>query len=348
MMTRGGRKPGQEEQPDEGVGTSSELEAMAATSPEDKLEELTGLVKSLMRSQAARDQKWEKDLSRQEQRWKGMQHQFQQIQLQVNAVIDKPDPPEAPAPPTTSEEQEHGFNGEDIPVASGSRSLIEPKLFPLATEDDIEHFLTTFERMANVCRWPRDEWAIRLVPLLTGKARTAYILMDVTDSENYDKVKEAILAKYEITADTYRRRFRSLKVEPGETPRELYVRLKDLFSRWIKPEKSTVEEISEQIILEQFLRMVNPELEIWIREHDPKTAKEAASLAEVFTSARKGSKSTYFSRDTHYAQPKETFSIVSLTQCDLNLEPVLTLNDLVTRCKFSLKLYPYTILHEGF
>ncbi|KAL3967106.1 alpha-2-macroglobulin-like protein [Sarotherodon galilaeus] len=303
MMTRGGRKPGQEEQPDEGVGASSELEAMAATSPEDKLEELTGLVKSLMRSQAARDQKWEKDLSRQEQRWKGMQHQFQQIQLQVNAVIDKPDPPEAPAPPTTSEEQEHGFNVEDIPVASGSRSLIEPKLFPLSPEDNIEHFLTTFERMANVCRWPRDEWAIRLVPLLMGKARTAYILMDVTDSEIYDKVKEAILAKYEITADTYRRRFRSMKVEPGETPRELYVRLKDLFSRWIKPEKSTVEEISEQIILEQFLRMVNPELEIWIREHDPKTAKEAASLAEVFTSARKGSKSTYFSRETHYAQP---------------------------------------------
>ncbi|KAL3999724.1 growth arrest and DNA-damage-inducible protein [Sarotherodon galilaeus] len=305
-MTRGGRKPGQEEQPDEGVGASSELDAMAATSPEDKLEELTGLVKSLMRSQAARDQKWEKDLSRQEQRWKGMQHQFQQIQLQVNAVIDKPDPPEAPAPPTTSEEQEHGFNGEDIPVASGSRSLIEPKLFPLSPEDDIEHFLTTFERMANVCRWPRDEWAIRLVPLLTGKARTAYILMDVTDSENYDKVKEAILAKYEITADTYRRRFRSMKVEPGETPRELYVRLKDLFSRWIKPEKSTVEEISEQIILEQFLRMVNPELEIWIREHDPNTAKEAASLAEVFTSARKGSKSTYFSRETHYAQSSKS------------------------------------------
>nr|XP_023668359.1 uncharacterized protein LOC111844269 [Paramormyrops kingsleyae] len=234
-----------------------------------------------------------------------MQHQFQQIQLQVNTVIDKPEPSEVPVPPATLEEQEHAFNV-DIQVAQGSRSSIKPKLFPLSPEDDIEHFLTTFERMANVCRWPRDEWAIRLVPLLTGKARTAYILMDLTDAEDYDKVKEAILAKYEITADIYRRRFRSLKVESGETPRELYVRLKDLFSRWIKPEQSAVEEISEQIILEQFLRMVNPELEIWIRERDPKTAKEAASLAEVFTSARKGSKSTYFSRETHYAQPSKS------------------------------------------
>lgn len=135
-MTRGARKPGQEEQPDEGVGASSELEAMVATSPEDKLEELTGLVKSLIWSQAARDQKWEKDWSRQEQRWKGMQHQFHQIQLQINAVIDKPDPPEVSAPPATSEEQEHAFDGEDIHVAHGSRSSIKPKLFPLSPEDD--------------------------------------------------------------------------------------------------------------------------------------------------------------------------------------------------------------------
>ena len=113
--------------------------------------------------------------------------------------------------------------------------------------------------------------------------------MDMEDSEKYEKVKAAILAKYEITPDTYCRRFRSLKIEPGETPRELYVCLKDLFCKWVKPEKSTVKQLSETIILEQFLRMVHPELEIWIREHDPKTTEEAARLAEVFTAARKGS-----------------------------------------------------------
>uniref|UniRef100_A0A3Q0REP2 SCAN box domain-containing protein n=1 Tax=Amphilophus citrinellus TaxID=61819 RepID=A0A3Q0REP2_AMPCI len=46
--------------------------------------------------------------------------------------------------------------------------------------------------------------------------------------------------------------FRSLQIESGETPRELYVRLKDLFTRWVKPEKSTVQEISEQIILDLY------------------------------------------------------------------------------------------------
>lgn len=68
----------------------------------------------------------------------------------------------------------------------------DPKLLPLLSDDDNEHYLTTFERMAAVCRWPEDEWAIHLVPLLTGKARGAYVLMDITDSEDYKRVKEAI------------------------------------------------------------------------------------------------------------------------------------------------------------
>lgn len=65
------------------------------------------------------------------------------------------------------------------------------------------YFLTTFERMAHICHWPKEGWAVRLVPLPTGNACSAYVLMDIKDSEDYDKVKAAILAKYEITPDTY-------------------------------------------------------------------------------------------------------------------------------------------------
>uniref|UniRef100_A0AAR2IMW2 SCAN box domain-containing protein n=1 Tax=Pygocentrus nattereri TaxID=42514 RepID=A0AAR2IMW2_PYGNA len=70
-------------------------------------------------------------------------------------------------------------------------------------------------------------------------------------------------------------RFRALEVYPGETPRELYVRLKELFSKWVRPEQKSVKEISEMMILEQFLRMVNTEMEVWIKERNPKTAEEA-------------------------------------------------------------------------
>lgn len=55
-------------------------------------------------------------------------------------------------------------------------------------EEDIEHYFTTFERIAGVSRWPREDWAIRLIPLLMGKACSAYVAMDVMDAREYAHV----------------------------------------------------------------------------------------------------------------------------------------------------------------
>lgn len=69
----------------------------------------------------------------------------------------------------------------------------KPKIMPLSPDGDTEPYLATFERIVTVCCWPQEEWAIQLIPLLTGKAGSAYLLMDLNDSENYEKVKEVIL-----------------------------------------------------------------------------------------------------------------------------------------------------------
>ncbi|KAL4008478.1 hypothetical protein ACER0C_002330 [Sarotherodon galilaeus] len=301
MMMRSGKKNDCNEVAEDGEGATADPVAKAGAKPGDKLDELTALVKSLMQSQATRDQRMDKESARQEQRWKSMKHQFQQIQVQVKEMTEQQQEQEDNQIEAGGEPDEGpSLTGQQIWSLSRQEPFHQrdPKLLPLTLDDDIEHFLTTFERMAQVCRWPREEWAFRLVPLLTGKARSAYVHMDIADSEVYDKVKDAILAKYEITADTYRRRFRALDIHPGETPRELYVRLKDTFYKWAKPEKSTVKDISELMILEQFLRMVHPDLEVWIREHAPKSAEEASQLAEIFISARTGSRGITFGRDS--------------------------------------------------
>lgn len=157
----------------------------------------------------------------------------------------------------------------------------------LSEMDDIEHYLTTFERIATVCKWPPEDWVIQLVPLLTGKARAAYVAMDVEEATNYAQVREAILMKYSINAETCHQRFRSMEVLMEETPKELYIQLKDLFYKWVKPAKKTIYEVAETIILEQFLIMLCPELQTWIKEHDPSSAEEAARLADVFVAARR-------------------------------------------------------------
>lgn len=59
--------------------------------------------------------------------------------------------------------------------------------------------------------------------------------MDSDDALNYDDVKQAILDKFEINNETYRQRFRSYSAQEDETPRELHVRLKDLYEKWMTP-----------------------------------------------------------------------------------------------------------------
>ncbi|XP_043083901.1 zinc finger and SCAN domain-containing protein 16-like [Puntigrus tetrazona] len=132
--------------------------------------------------------------------------------------------------------------------------------------------------------------------------------MDVNDSLNYDELKIAILRKYDINRETYRQQFRSLDVEPSESPKELYVRLKELYGKWMQPKSKSVEEVGEVIIMEQYLRMLSPELQVWVREHDPQTASQAATLADVFVAARRGSqpwcwKSSRDDRKSTFSRP---------------------------------------------
>lgn len=112
-----------------------------------------------------------------------------------------------------------------------SRFFQEPKLQELSDEDDIEHFLITYKRIAVACRWLKSDWAFHLIPLLTGKARSAYVHINVDKSTDYDHVKSATLQKYNTNKETHRQWFRSLHVEPDETPKELYVRLKEFYGK---------------------------------------------------------------------------------------------------------------------
>ena len=102
------------------------------------------------------------------------------------------------------------------------------------------------------------------MPLLDGKARAAYVAMDSDYASEYDAMKEAILRKYEINRETYRTRFRFDEVQSGETPRELYVRLKGLYEKWMAPTEKSKEEIEDVIVLEQYLQILNAEPKSWI------------------------------------------------------------------------------------
>ena len=91
-----------------------------------------------------------------------------------------------------------------------------------------------------------------------------------------------------INEETYRQRFRTTRKEREESYGELAIRLRDLFCKWAQPNKSTVEEVTELMAMEQLVANMPLELQVWVRERKPKTVKETGEIADDYVLARKG------------------------------------------------------------
>lgn len=68
------------------AGAAADPGPQEGGNPQDKLDALADMIKSLMQSQVAIDQEMEKESSRQDKKWRSMQHQFHQIQAQVREI----------------------------------------------------------------------------------------------------------------------------------------------------------------------------------------------------------------------------------------------------------------------
>ncbi|XP_064206539.1 zinc finger and SCAN domain-containing protein 32-like [Anguilla rostrata] len=112
--------------------------------------------------------------------------------------------------------------------------------------------------------------------------------MSPSSTKDYDLLKEAVLKKYDINAEAYRQRFRAREMPAEESLQELFICLKDLFIKWVKYDSSSKEDIMETVMLEQYLRVLQPAVKMWVKEHNPMMAEQAANLVEDFVAAHKG------------------------------------------------------------
>ncbi|XP_077186624.1 uncharacterized protein LOC143834017 isoform X2 [Paroedura picta] len=148
--------------------------------------------------------------------------------------------------------------------------------------DDTEGFLAAFEQVAKACQWPREKWVIRLLPALSGEAAKAFHSLDAGGKEDYGKVKAAILRGDALSREKQRQQFRHFCYQEAEGPRGAYDQLQGLCHGWLKVEKRTKEQILELLILEQFLTVLPPEVQSWVRESSPESCSQAVALAEGF------------------------------------------------------------------
>jgi len=65
------------------------------------------------------------------------------------------------------------------------------------------------------------------VPLRTAKGRAldVYSRMPPEQASDFERLKDALLKRYQLSADGFKKRFRSAKPEAGETPSQFLIRL---------------------------------------------------------------------------------------------------------------------------
>lgn len=81
-----------------------------------------------------------------------------------------------------------------------------------------------------------------------------------------------------------------LETPADESPQELYIRLMDIFRKWVNSEK---EDIMETLVLEQY-RVLYPDVRTWVKEWVPATVAVAAKLVDV-DAAHKGPEAYQYS-----------------------------------------------------
>ena len=154
---------------------------------------MEGLVKMLLEDRKIREQQWEAEQQRQREAADGERVQLWEQMEMLRQLVEG----------TTRRAYESR-------PQTRTSSDGEPKLMKLSDQDDIEAYLTTFERVMRAYEVPEERWAVKLAPQLTGKAQQAYAAMGAEDAGEYTALKEAILRRYDISEETYRQRFRAL------------------------------------------------------------------------------------------------------------------------------------------
>ena len=145
-------------------------------------------------------------------------------------------------------------------------------------KDGMDSYLLRFERYATAQKWEPDTWATGLSALLQGKALDVYALMPKEDALNYDKLKVTLLKRYELTEEGFKRKYKKCRSENGETFQQFTTRMKSYFTRWIDMasiEKS-YEGLQDLILREQLTFICNRDLELFLREREPKSLEQAS------------------------------------------------------------------------
>ena len=158
------------------------------------------------------------------------------------------------------------------------------------TKDKMDSYLSRFEKYAVANKWDRRIWAAYLSALLKGRALEVYDRLSVADSNDYEKLKDALLKNFDMTERGFRKKFCNDRPERSETFIQFGSRLRSYLDKWINMAKieNTFEAICDFMARDQFLESCSRELYVHLKPKTFKYLDEMAKEADLFAEARDG------------------------------------------------------------
>ena len=154
-------------------------------------------------------------------------------------------------------------------------------------KDNFDAYIARFERIAESQKWPKEQWALGLTTLLSGRALDTVQRMDSGEMLDYKKVKETLMNKFRLTTEGFRYKFRNTKPEKDDSPEQFSAKIGNLLNRWIELShiEKTFEGLYDLIKREQFLNCCTSDMRAFIKEKECKNMHDVVKWSKTYVSA---------------------------------------------------------------
>ncbi|XP_051504740.1 uncharacterized protein LOC127412434 [Myxocyprinus asiaticus] len=160
----------------------------------------------------------------------------------------------------------------------GASAITPTAAGPHVTQVNI---LELFEHTARALKWPRSQWVVHLLSLLSGEAQLVAQQLQVANFLGYTNLKKAILQRVSRSPEQHCQRFPTLALSEVSHPSAFPQQLCDA-SRWwlLAEEEGDAADVINIVALEQFISRLQKGTAKWVKCHHPVLLEEAIQLAE--------------------------------------------------------------------
>lgn len=153
-------------------------------------------------------------------------------------------------------------------------------LSKLGPHDDIESYLFLFEQTTLRENWAKKEWAHILVPLLTDEPQRAYHSLPLASAEDYQILKEGILAQCGLSPCQAMGAYHCCRYDPSLTLRNQLDTLLHTTKCWLQPYLLSATQVTEWVAMDHFMQGLPPEETQAVGMRAPTTSAEIVEALE--------------------------------------------------------------------